>query len=348
MILCVPLLLLSACDVHEMPDPPTYNQLHLKLNFETYMTEWKHVQDGMSIVEQGVGTTYDNALDYGKMRYVIRTFPIMGNQRTSQYYTQEFVFTKNFIDDYNYEVTLDVLPGDYKIMVWADMVETDGDVYFYNAENFSEIKLQGDHKGNCDYRDAFRGTNDITIVSDIVERLPDTLCITMQRPLAKFEFVATDVLEFIDKEFTRIATKAAMRGDTIDASTTKVINIEDYVVAFHYAGYMPNTYNMHTDKPVDSTVGIMFESTLKQLSETSAAVGFDYVFVNGKNASVSVQIGVYDNERTQLSLTDPIEVPLRRSHHTILAGSFLISEASGGLVINPSFDGNHNIIIPQQ
>ena len=47
----------------------------------------------------------------------------------------------------------------------------------------------------------------------------------------------------------------------------------------------------------------------------------------------------------QIALTEPIDVSLRRSHHTILKGSFLMEETSGGIKINPDFDGNHNIVI---
>ena len=82
---------------------------------------------------------------------------------------------------------------------------------------------------------------------------------------------------------------------------------------------MPHAYSMHTDKPVDSSTGVMFESTLKKLSESEASMGFDYVFVNGKKSAVTVQIGIYDNEGTQ---------------------------ASGGVTINPDFDGDHNLIFP--
>ena len=108
---------------------------------------------------------------------------------------------------------------------------------------------------------------------------------------------------------------------------------------------MPNTYNMNTDKPIDSSMGVIFESRLNILNENEASLGFDYVFVNGKEAGVSVQIGLYDGEDRQIALSEPIDVPLRRSHHTILRGSFLMQEASGGITINPDFDGNHNIVI---
>jgi hypothetical protein len=58
-----------------------------------------------------------------------------------------------------------------------------------------------------------------------------------------------------------------------------------------------------------------------------------------------VQIGVYDGTGAQLSLTEPIEVPIKRNHHTIMKGMFLMSDAEGGVAINPDFNGNHNLVI---
>ena len=117
-------------------------------------------------------------------------------------------------------------------------------------------------------------------------------------------------------------------------------------MGFYYVGFLPHADSMNTDKLVGSSTGVMFESTLKKRSEAEATMGFDYVFVNGKKSAVTVQIVIYDSEGTHLSLTEPIEVPLKRSHHTILTGMFLMSEASGGVTINPDFDGDHNLIFP--
>lgn len=341
LIMCLPILFLSACDVHEWPETPEFVKMHLRLNYETYMTEWEHLYDGTSVIEQGYGETYDNHRDYGKIRYIVRTYPVSEKMRTTSDYTQEFVFTKDISEGYDHEVTLDLLPGNYNVMVWSDLVQTSGDSHFHNTDNFAEIRLQGDHKGNNDYRDAFRGSNNISLVADIMEHLPDTLDIAMQRPLAKYEFLTTDLKEFINKEFEYLQKEAATRGEV---PPTRV-NTDDYKVVFYYSGFMPNTYNMNTDKPVDSQMGVLFESKLGILSENEASLGFDYVFVNGKKSAVTVQIGLYDKEDRQLALSDPINVPLQRNHHTMLKGSFLMSQASGGITINPDFDGNHNILI---
>lgn len=356
LITCLSILLLSACDVHEWPETPEFVKMHLRLNYETDMTEWEHLYDGAEVIEQGYGETYDNHRHYGKIRYIVRTYPVSEKTRATSDYTQEFVFTKDISEGYDHEVTLDLLPGNYNVMVWSDLIQTSSDNPFHNADNFAEIRLQGDHKGSNDYRDAFRGSNCISLVADIMGHLPDTLDISMQRPLAKFEFVTNDVMEFIDKESVRAASKAngndaaskanGNKAVSNDDSPTRAVNIEDYRVVFYYVGFMPDAYSMNTDKPVDSSTGVMFESRLRKISESEATMGFDYVFVNGKKSAVTVQIGIYNNEGRQLSLTEPIEVPLKRSHHTIMTGMFLMSEASGGVSINPDFDGDHNLIFP--
>lgn len=347
LIICIPLLLLTACDVHEWPDTPEFVKFHLRLKYETDMTEWHHVYDDISVTEVGYGETYDNHLEYGQIRYIIRAYPVSDKQRLTSDYRHEFVFTRNIADGYDHEVTLDLLPGDYNIMVWSDLMKSSGDTPFHEAANFAEIRLKGEHQPNTDYRDAFRGSNRISLVADIMERLPDTLDIAMQRPLAKFEFVTNDVKEFIDKEISRVNSKANGGKATSDDETlSRVINLEDYKVMFYYVGFMPDAYSIHTDKPVDSSTGILFESTLKKLTESEASLGFDYVIVNEKKSAVTVKVGIYDKEDLQLSLSEPIEVPLQRDHHTIIRGMFLMSEASGGVTINPEFDGDYNLVFP--
>ena len=340
LIMCMPLWLLTACDVHEWPDTPESVKFHLHLNYETDMTVWNHLYKG-DIIEQGYGETYDNHQEYGKIRYVVRAYPVLEKNRITSDYTQEFVFTKNISEGYDYETSLDLPAGNYQIKVWSDLVKSSADAYFYNATNFAEIVLQGEHEANTDHRDAFRGVNSISLVADIMEHIPDTLDITMQRPLAKYEFITTDLKEFIDKEFEILQKEAASRGEDPPSR----VNTDDYKVVFYYSGFMPNAYNINTDKPVDSKMGVLFESKIGVLSENEASLGFDYVFVNGKKSAVTVQIGLYDKEDRQLALSEPIDVPLQRNHHTILKGSYLMQQASGGITINPEFDGNFNIEI---
>ncbi len=343
---------IAGCDVHEFPDIPENRTFQVNVNYHlefTNFTEWEHLYNDDNVYEVGLGNKYQNIHDQGIVRYTIRAYPKSEKQRTMQDYVKEFVFTRDISDGYDCDFTLDLAPGNYTIMVWSDFIRYDGDSYFYNADSFSEITLQGKHQGNTDYRDAFRGVADVVLPADIIDHRDIILDVHMQRPLAKYEFVTTDLTEFISKEQTRAEERSWAQGETRSVDNTAPdtrVNIEDYKAVFYYVGFMPNVYSMFTDKPVDSATGVLFESKLNSLSETEASVGFDYVFVNGTESAVTVQIGIYDNEGTQLSMTEPINVPLQRSHHTIMRGMFMMSKASGGVSLNPDFDGDYNLVFP--
>lgn len=340
---------LVGCDVHEFPEVPDNVIFHLRLDYEKDITIWEHLYNDPDIIDQGKGEIYDNSLSTGKMRYIIRAYPQDEYMDSSLEHLAEFVFSRDIAEGYDSEYTLELPVGDYKIMVWSDIVLYQNDTPYYNADNFGEIVLQGEYVGNTNYRDAFRGSIDISLTADIYERIPDTYNIVMQRPLAKYEFITNDVEEFIIKESSRLAgTRGEDKESNKEASSdpsTRAINIEDYKVVLYYQGFMHDTYNMYDDKPVDSRTGMKFETTLKSITNKTASLGFDYAFVNGLESSALVQIGIYDKQDSQLSLTDPIKVPLKRNHHTILRGSFLMSETSGSLQINPDFDGDHNVQI---
>lgn len=339
-IIYIPFLL-TACDVHEWPETPESVKFNLRLNYETNLTKWYHLLEKTDVIEEGYGETYDNHQQTGLIRYIVRAYPVWEKQRANQAYTKEFVFTKNIIEGYNHEVSLELPEGEYNIMVWSDLVQKNKDPFFHNADNFAEIVLQGDHQGNTDYRDAFQGTGNIKLEAQIVEYVPSTCDITMQRPLAKYEFQTTDLQEFYKEELEYLTKMAESRGEELPTR----VNTDNYKVKFVYAGYMPNTYNMYADKPIDSKMGVLFESKLNVLGENEASLGFDYVFVNHQPTSVMVQIGFYDDKGRQVALSKPIQVPLKRDFHTILRGTFLTKEASGGLIIDPEFDGDHNVVI---
>lgn len=352
-MLLITLPLFTACDIHEWPTPLEIVPVHVKLSYNgkdgkgeyAKWDQWLHTYEGSKVTEEGKGEREDEFVKSGSMRYVLRIYPRTVNRAANRDYIKEIVVTKDISDDYDFDFNLDVPPGKYSIMLWSDFLK-DGKESYYDCDDFSEITLNPNHEGNTDLRDAFRGVRDIEISSNYVNAHPDEYTLDMQRPLAKFEFITNDLEMFIENEITRLSIKNNGEiKDSENAPETRV-NINDYKVVFYYVGFMPNTYNMNTDKPVDSSTGVFFESTLKRLNENEASVGFDYVFVNGTESAVTVQIGLYDNEETLISLTSPIKVPLRRSNHTILTGKFLTSKASGGLSINPEFDGEFNLVIP--
>ncbi len=340
-LMVAPLLFLTGCDIHEYPtvSPTAEHEVTVEFNVKSMfdwenMTEWEYDGSTKSYVPEG------------RMRFIFRLYPVDQKSRAAVEHVQEHIVYGDIEQMYGATFTLDLLPGEYDLMAWADLEIPDCEGEFYHdASDFSAITLTR-HEGNSHHRDAFRGSKRITVYSDMYEREKEPITIYMERPFAKFEIVTNDLEEFITKQMTAAAAKEAeLKGETKDGTETKSIDLNEYVVKIIYPMYMPNTYNMFTDKPIDSTTGISFESDITQVSATEATLGFDHVFVNGIESLVSVQIAIYDKEGTLLSQTGIMDIPLTRNRHTIVTGSFLIQEASGGVSIDPSFDGEYNIWI---
>jgi hypothetical protein len=77
-----------------------------------------------------------------------------------------------------------------------------------------------------------------------------------------------------------------------------------------------------------------------RLSKTEMLLGYDYIFVNGIETTLNIQVEVYDKDNNLMSKSNPVNVPVKRSMLTDVRGEFLTSKATGGVAINPSFDGD--------
>ena len=355
--------ILSGCDVHEFPespyfpdssdkvefpdlpdkpgdqtgkDDPLMAKLCVRLNYDTHLTMWDHLYDGNSVIENGLGNVYDSSVGTGQMRYVIHAIPVSKERGVQTSVAQEYQFTKDVTEGYDSEFVVEVPSGEYDIMVWSDFVQESEIVYYVG--DFSGIMLEEESSIGDDSSDAFRGMTPIQLSVDLKDNQVDTVDVAMQRPMAKFEFVANDLPEFAEK----VANLESATKSGADLS----VDISDYKVRFYYVGFKPDVYSMYSDKPVDSSLGVTFESTMSQLSNSEVKIGFDYVFVGDQSTAVTLQVGVFDDEDTRISLTKPITVPLMRGRHTVLTGAFLTPNASQGVQINPEYDGDHNFILP--
>ena len=151
-------------------------------------------------------------------------------------------------------------------------------------------------------------------------------------------FVTSDVEQFKD-QYIRLKKAEGVILTRDDVYLTK------FTIVFYYSGYMPNTYNIFSDRPVDSATGVRYSSRITMLENGEACLGFDYTMVRTTESSVLVSVGLYDENGGQLSLSPGIEIPLMRSMLTIVRGRFLTVGASSGVAINPEFDGEFNVII---
>lgn len=118
------------------------------------------------------------------------------------------------------------------------------------------------------------------------------------------------------------------------------IDISQFKVVFRYNAFMPCSFNMFTDKPADAWTGIAYTSTMRVEGDKAVLLGYDYVFVNGSETTLSISVEVYDKDGELISSSNPIQVPVVRSRLTTVKGSFLTTKASGGVAINPGFAGD--------
>ena len=162
--------------------------------------------------------------------------------------------------------------------------------------------------------------------------------IELVRPIANYTFVSTDLDEFLDTEMGRTGRNGA-------ESPQQAPPLSDYTVRVVYTKYMPSSFNAHTGKPVDSRTGVEYHSLISVLDDKKAQLAFDHVFTNGSDTSVAVAMEVLHSDGTVVARMPQFDVPLRRSHHTVVTGKFLTTKSGGDLGVNPDFEGEFNIEI---
>lgn len=315
------------------PEEVVSRRLHLHLQFDTRL-------DILGIYDYKEGTlksrsTLEESDKPHDIRYTVNLYPISrsGVSRSS---AASYVFTRTGTSPYDETMDLDVPLGDYRVVAWSDFVDegSKSDKY-YNTTDFNEITLmpKGTHYGSNEWREAYTGQSDISILGSAPTFRPDTLSvyettIDMSRPQARYTFITTDLSRFLEGERRQ-----------------RTANIGDYRIRFVYPYYMASSYNALTRKPIDSWNGVSYESRIEPLSNDEARIGFDYVFVNGDQTATTVGLEVLDKNGNVLARIPSVNVPLERARHTIVKGEFLTTQAGNAPGINPKFDGEYNIEI---
>ena len=341
--------LLTAC-VHQFPVTVPAD-VKLTLTFDTDMPHYNTLVFPDETKASSSSSNLDLSLftqDFSEhtsydVRYIIEAYPILGNGNASRDPEARWVFTDDdalSLDDHT--VTLSIGEGRYEFRAWADFVENGSDVdLFYKTDNWKDgIRLyhNNGHHGNTDWRDAFAGkvTVDVIRYGSIVE--PVHGVISMARPLGKYIFVTNDLDDFV----TKVLRTKAEEADKLGSSKVPEFNIEDYSLTIAYTGFMPSSYSMAIDRANDSEVNVRFSSKLRQIDEHTAIMGFDYVLANPATTTqtnVIMGIELKDKDGTVLASHNSVRVPLKRSAFTVIEGRFLMQESSGGITLNPDFDG---------
>lgn len=276
-------------------------------------------------------------------RYIVKAYRADG-KNDSRDESEIWVFYRSAGENPDTTLTLHVPDGTYRLLFWSDFIKDGSESdYYYRTLDFSDIRLhdKNGYVGSTDAREAFRGEVQIAGETKSVD-------VDMQRPMAKYIFIATDLGKFVQNEWQ----KAESDGRTENQNSTDFpvkapgVNLQNYGVRFTYPRYMSYSFNMFTNRPSDSWTGVSFENDMNELDADSALVGFDYVFVNSHDTSIYVSLEVYDRRNGEVLARIPaMDVPLRRNHKTIVRGDFLSVKAGNVVGIDPGFDGDFNIEI---
>lgn len=335
---------LSSCDVHQFPVEETPEPIHLvlDLDYTTDLPLYKELQ-----YPQGTAQSIVSRLNAEyQLRHTVKLYSTTDITRATWSRAEADYSTTVYTpisSDLSSKITMDVPDGSYTAMVWTDYVPVEGPAQpFYNIENFDDIHYTDirDYIGSTDLRDAYRGDTDFVLPDhELIEDAVQTVHVDMRRPLGKYVIIATDVEQFISRTLSRQGLEAPPKIDS------RGFDFSKYRVRLVYSGYLPTSFNMFLNKPVDSTLGVSYFSDIKLLSDTEATLCFDYVMVNGSEAKVDAVVQIVDENDQIMAQSSPMRIPLVRGKLTEVRGDFLTATSSSGVSINTKFDGEYNIEI---
>lgn len=218
-----------------------------------------------------------------------------------------------------------VLPsGNYRLLAWADYVDRGSLVdKYYVTSNLGDITFKDRYVGNTDNRNAYMGGVDVNFQvrqGDTATVIRPTL--SLRSVMGKVKFISTDYNAFLEKQ-------------------------QNVRILVAYTGFLPSHFSVPRGVPFDASTGINFISSISDIDTSGdgqATLGFDYVMVNGEESSVTMALGLYDDDGKLVGQTTNINVPIKRGGLTVVKGHFLtMSSGGGGIGIDPSFEGDINV-----
>lgn len=234
----------------------------------------------------------------------------------------------------------------YQVVAWMDYVDcgSAADKY-YTVNSLSSICVPeaGDYIGDEDHKDTYvaRQAIDLRGYRDWWNVVVDET-VTLLRPMAKIEFITTDIDKFLED----LASRRLKAGTVSDELLSENPDLSTIRVQVEYAGYFPSGFNAYTNKPNDARTGMSFGCSMKPLTDKEARLASDYIFVNGSESAVKVNLLIRDAEGHLLNEVGGIDVPIVRGKLTTIRDEFLTRDYAPGIGIDPGFDGEIDIVIP--
>lgn len=348
------LFLATGCDstIHEYPTDPSI-ELRLSLEIDNAAPEEFVVVkpgggSGTSYIvrTQGAGqkgTRFDEPV---KLRYIVDLYRVIASNAQFVQREVRWADPAQPIPD---EVVFDIEAAEYKVLVWCDYVrESDPESsWYYNTDDLRNVRYADiEVKDNNDkdvfssmldlnFREYSYSTHDYIIEKHMV----------LERPKGRYKVIATDC----DKESLH-----KMGIDNITTIISYVLWVADgYNVDEQMPNHFAETRSFYSVTSVDEVE-----------SDGNLEMGYDFVFVNGKQTNVRLNFeffkgvltkgsdgkfynedGTLTTEKDKITTWTGIVVPLKRNMETVVEANFLKrSVGSGGIGIQPGFEGE--IVVP--
>lgn len=232
--------------------------------------------------------------------------------------------------DGTYLIELSASTGEYDLCLWTDYADSDNSIAdtYYHTENLKAVTINtAPYTANTDAKDAAYYTQTRINLAETGTEIKAEL----QRPLAKYRLVATDV-----EEYRKLREKDA----------AKFPPPEELTVMISYNGYFPSGFNAMSGKPNSAVGGIAYSSALPPVPQDKKEVqiGCDWGFVNGTESLVNVAIQILNKKGEVISRIENTTIVYRRNHCTTLKGDFLTAGQSGGNIhISTEWEGSYDV-----
>ena len=246
--------------------------------------------------------------------------------------------------------TLDLHAGKYIVVAWADYVAdgTTSDKY-YAVPSLDQIGIASgeSYVGDEEHKDTYAVVEEVDLTGYHDQwNVEVEHGVTLERPMAKIEFITTDVDKLLADLAAARSGKSSSRASYSDNLLGENPDLNAIRVTVEYAGYLPSGYNVYTGKPNDAVTGMSFTCSLTRLSGKEARLGSDYIFVNGNESAVTVNLEIRDDAGNLINRVEGINVPIVRGKLTTIRDEFLTRDYAPGIGIDPGFEGEINVVIP--
>ena len=219
-------------------------------------------------------------------------------------------------------------PQEYTLAVWSDFVKlgSTADLY-YDTSDLANVSCREPYTGNTDLRDCYYCKTELDLrpyANQTDSKVP--VILDMVRPLAKYRIIATGLGGF----------RQMVQDD--------YPGVTEFDIHFSYNFFFPTGFNILENKLSQSREGVVFTGTFTLPADgvDEVELGSDYIFVNGTDTYIPMSMEVFSPDGTKvISRVQGLEVPYQRCYLTTVRGGLLKAFVdSGGIVINPDFDGD--------